>query len=194
MKAPCSALGTLPHLSEFSAHTYPLQLQAGTVLSLWAGRSVEGQPDGCLHSSLLAPIRSFALGISCPGHQPPLSFECSCFHFQQVFLSVLDCGFSPPLCSQCFRAFQGFLVSSPWRLFLLIWQNSCEFLFFFFSFLSFFFFFLFYGFGTGGRSYSLTSLLPQFNLSHHFFIPQNHAICLVICLYISKTIQLGAEI
>lgn len=141
MKAPCSALGTLPHLSEFSAHTYPLQLQADTVLSLWAGRSVEGQPDGCLHSSLLAPIRSFALGISCPGHQPPLSFECSCFHFQQVFLSVLDCGFSLPLYSQCFLAFQGFLVSSPWRLFLLIWQNSCEFLFFFFSFLSFFFFF-----------------------------------------------------
>lgn len=58
----------------------------------------------------------------------------------------------------------------------------------------FFYYYYFYGFGTGGRSYSLTSLLPQFNLSHHFFIPQNHAICLVICLYISKTIQLGAEI
>lgn len=69
MKAPCSALGTLPHLSEFSAHTYPLQLQADTVLSLpsplWAGRSVEGQPDGtCLHPSGHLPLAFPALGIS----------------------------------------------------------------------------------------------------------------------------------
>lgn len=69
MKVPCSALGTLPHLSEFSAHTYPLQLQADTVLSLpsplWAGRSVEGQPDGtCLHPSGHLPLAFPALGIS----------------------------------------------------------------------------------------------------------------------------------
>lgn len=183
MSAPLLALGVLPCLSELSPHSYHFHL--GWILCCLhpvqdGGVEVLLQPSGCFHKGLLEPIRS----VGCFHLWASATSElriCGFIYSKSPPLGFLSCGFSPFIWSQLFSHFLEFLVvSGPWRIHL-IWQYSCGFLFFLI------FCCCFYWPEVGERSYSLSSLSSWFNFLHSFLIPWNHASCLFICLYVSKT-------
>lgn len=149
MKAPCSALGTLPHLSEFSAHAYPLQLEADTVLSLpsplWAGRSVEVQPDGCLCRSLLKPSGHLSLAFPALGISHLWALNVPGFIFSKsswVFWTVASLHLSVLNVFLLFRDFLCLVHGGYFSLFGRTVVNSFSFSFLFSSLLLFLFYFI----------------------------------------------------
>lgn len=128
---PWFALGTLPCLSDLSAHTYSRiggQIRCCCLSSLrWVSRSAEGWPESCFCRNLLKLARSFALDISGSGHQPSWALNVPGFIFSKSFPECFGLQFLSIYLLSMFSCFQGVLVSNLRRILLLICRIVVDF-------------------------------------------------------------------